>query len=289
MNQRSETIAHKLRASFEIVIFEILVATLIVDGRFIVLMSRTTMNSLPRRLLHVVAMFSLAAPVTAQADQIYYMHTDHLNTPTVVTNQNKIVVWEGVKRPFGETQETVATVRQPLRFPGQYHDQETGLSYNMMRDYDPRTGRYIEADAHGIDYGVDLYGYVGQDPILRDDPTGEYWQLPIAFCLKFPKICASIENCGKNPAACRNAFCRAGNRLYHPMCDFKGCKEGEDCATTSMKLSLAEGCYANRLAVSWLCNKQTDPNHEREKAIAWQKGQDCLRLLPINCKDCGVK
>ena len=33
-----------------------------------------------------------------------------------------------------------------LRFPGQYYDVETGKHYNINRDYDPVTGRYIQSD-----------------------------------------------------------------------------------------------------------------------------------------------
>jgi len=34
----------------------------------------------------------------------------------------------------------------PLRFPGQYFDRGTNVNYNMRRDYDPNTGRYVESD-----------------------------------------------------------------------------------------------------------------------------------------------
>src|SRR5574341_217332 len=34
-------------------------------------------------------------------------------------------------------------VIQPLRYPGQYQDQETGLFYNMNRYYAPSLGRYL--------------------------------------------------------------------------------------------------------------------------------------------------
>ena len=41
---------------------------------------------------------------------------------------------------------SVAQIENPLRFPGQYYDSETGTHYNYFRDYDPTTGRYIESD-----------------------------------------------------------------------------------------------------------------------------------------------
>ena len=59
-----------------------------------------------------------------------------------------------------------------IRFPGQYYQTETGLNYNMNRDYDPATGRYIETDPIGQYAGVNTYGYVHANPISRADPGG---------------------------------------------------------------------------------------------------------------------
>ena len=44
-----------------------------------------------------------------------------------------------------------------LRFAGQYFDKESGQHYNVNRDYDPKTGRYIQADPIGLEDGVSLY------------------------------------------------------------------------------------------------------------------------------------
>jgi RHS repeat-associated protein len=59
-----------------------------------------------------------------------------------------------------------------LRFPGQYYDQETGLFYNVFRDYDPAKGRYIESDPIGLKGGVNTYTYVRNNPVNAIDPTG---------------------------------------------------------------------------------------------------------------------
>jgi RHS repeat-associated protein len=59
-----------------------------------------------------------------------------------------------------------------LRFPGQYYDSETGLSYNYYRDFDPQTGRYVESDPIGLYGGTNPYAYTANQPILTTDPLG---------------------------------------------------------------------------------------------------------------------
>ena len=56
--------------------------------------------------------------------------------------------------------------------PGQYFDAETGLHYNYFRDYDPKTGRYIEPDPIGLNGGMNLYGYILANPLNAIDPYG---------------------------------------------------------------------------------------------------------------------
>jgi len=107
---------------------------------------------------------------------IYYFINDHLGTPQKIVDSNGAMVWEAAYLPFGQAQVLVATITNNLRFPGQYFNAETGLHYNWHRYYDPTTGRYLSADPIGLDGGMNLYAYVGGDPINWIDPWGlEGW------------------------------------------------------------------------------------------------------------------
>ena len=112
---------------------------------------------------------------------VLYIHTDHLATPRLATDQNKSIVWRWVSDGFGEglaNEDADGNGDLTIvnhRFPGQYYDQESGLSYNYFRDYDPSTGRYVQSDPIGLDGGLNTYAYVDGNPITRYDPDGRAW------------------------------------------------------------------------------------------------------------------
>jgi len=58
-----------------------------------------------------------------------------------------------------------------LRFPGQYHDSETGDHYTYFRYYSPQAGRFNTGDPIGLDGGDNPHRYV-PNPTAWIDPLG---------------------------------------------------------------------------------------------------------------------
>lgn len=105
----------------------------------------------------------------------YFIHTDHLSRPELVTNVNRQAVWKGSKGTYstGAVLNNIGT-GIPMGFPGQVWDEETQTWHNGFRDYDPYTGRYIQSDPIGLGGGINTYAYVGGNPVSYVDPFGLY-------------------------------------------------------------------------------------------------------------------
>jgi RHS repeat-associated protein len=108
----------------------------------------------------------------AQPANLLYVHADHLGSPQKLTDASQATVWDGVFDPFGEEVAIAGLAAMPMRFPGQYADEETGFSYNYFRDYEPRLGRYVQSDPIGILAGLSPYVYVGARPVSLIDSFG---------------------------------------------------------------------------------------------------------------------
>ncbi|WP_141103687.1 RHS repeat-associated core domain-containing protein [Cobetia sp. QF-1] len=111
------------------------------------------------------------------AAELYYFQTDHLGTPLEVADSDGNLVWVGQYRAWGQLERAqdgngeLASTDNPLRFQGQYHDEETGLHYNRFRYYDPVVGRFTTQDPIGLMGGENLYQYA-PNPTGWVDPLG---------------------------------------------------------------------------------------------------------------------
>ena len=120
-----------------------------------------------------------ALPIQVQdAAGTYYVQSDHLQTPRLLTGASGAIVWRSRQEAFGATlveQDVdgngVAIVFNQ-RLPGQYYDSESGLHYNYFRDYDPQIGRYVQSDPIGIKGGNNTYAYTTNNPLTWADLLG---------------------------------------------------------------------------------------------------------------------
>ena len=133
-------------------------------------------------------------------------HTDHLGTPRKITGTDNNTAWQMPYSAFGEnaptgiltatsnaelafTTDTATATKLAtsnplltynLRFPGQYFDQESNLSYNYFRSYQPTQGRYTQSDPIGLGGGINPYQYAESNPLSYTDPLGLWvWGDPL--------------------------------------------------------------------------------------------------------------
>jgi RHS repeat-associated protein len=102
----------------------------------------------------------------------YYFVSNHLGSIEAVLDDEGDSVWSARLEPYGSAHvELGQQFHQPLRFPGHFYDDETGLHYNRFRYYDPTLGRYLESDPKGLEGGLNLYAYT-RNPLRQVDLRG---------------------------------------------------------------------------------------------------------------------
>ncbi|MBE8603353.1 RHS repeat domain-containing protein, partial [Pseudomonas cyclaminis] len=93
-------------------------------------------------------------------------------TPQELTDPDGDIVWSAHYRAYGQISRLDKNkIDNPLRFQGQYFDQESGLHYNRHRYYNPDVGRYLTPDPVKLAGGINAYQYV-PNPTGWVDPLG---------------------------------------------------------------------------------------------------------------------
>lgn len=114
---------------------------------------------------------------------VQYHHPDRLSTKLVTNNLDTSSFTQG-NLPFGTALEAEATGvgTTNRRFTSYDRSVTTGLDYAINRHYDPRQGRFTQPDPLGMaaasladPQSLNMYSYVGNDPVNRVDPDGQFW------------------------------------------------------------------------------------------------------------------
>ncbi len=132
------------------------------------------------------------------ADRILYLGDANYNVTGLLKYNSTDQKWEAVERytytPYGvvtaRTGDTWAAIagnasaeNNTILYTGrtvdlatgglQNADLATGLMYYRARFYDAVLERFINRDPIGYRGGINLYAYVGDDPVMRTDPSGK--------------------------------------------------------------------------------------------------------------------
>ena len=105
-----------------------------------------------------------------------YFHTNHQGSVIAMSDDSGALV-EGqyTYDPYGNcfAGSNPCSTGVPYRFTGRRLDTESGLYYYRARYYAPSIGRFMQTDPVGYTADLNLYTYVGNDPVGRTDPTGQ--------------------------------------------------------------------------------------------------------------------
>jgi RHS repeat-associated protein len=209
--------------------------------------------------------------------QLYYINTDQLNTPRVITNETGTTLWQWDGEAFGNTPPNenpsgAGNFTFNLRFPGQHFDAETNLNQNYFRDYDPATGRYIESDPIGLMGGLNTFLYVDSNPLGKVDPTGE-------FAIALPLIPSIIEAASYMGSAAVVAY--AAQQMTKNQCD-----DAELCLKAKNEAQSRYQKLVNKRIPQYLGGGTDGPdaNHYESILQLQQSLKDAIRRVKLYCK-----
>jgi len=143
--------------------------------------------------------------------QNYFYHTDGLGNITQITDSSKQIVTSYSYDAFGNITSQTGALTNPYIYTAREYDPESGLHYYRARYYDPKIGRFLQPDLldmamvillrqylpggfigrllyqHSLKNPLlvsNLYPYVGNNPINRNDPVG-LWYIDVNVSLGY--------------------------------------------------------------------------------------------------------
>ncbi len=110
-----------------------------------------------------------------------FYHADGNGNITYMADASQNMVASYRYDPFGNTISSSGSLASAnvYRFSSKERHRNSGMYYYGYRWYDPNLQRWLNRDPLGERGGLDLYTFVGNDPLNRYDPDGEIWPGPV--------------------------------------------------------------------------------------------------------------
>jgi RHS repeat-associated protein len=107
----------------------------------------------------------------------YYYTRDHLGSVRELTDSSGAVQVRYDYDPYGRRTKVTGSIDADFGFTGFYFHGPSGLNFSPTRAYDSDLGRWVNRDPISELGGINLYGYVSNNPITFIDPIGLYASL----------------------------------------------------------------------------------------------------------------
>jgi RHS repeat-associated protein len=128
-------------------------------------------SAVTKRYIHGLG---LDTPIAyEEAGRYSYFLADGMGSVICITDDTGSDVASFSYSAFGIRSGSQPNFESSLAFIGREFDSESGLYFMRMRYYDPAAGRFLQEDPLGFNSGqLNLYSYVGNDPLNWVDPLG---------------------------------------------------------------------------------------------------------------------
>jgi RHS repeat-associated protein len=102
----------------------------------------------------------------------YFFTADHLGSIREMVDSTSLIRARYDYDPYGRITKVSGDLEADFGFTGFYRHQASGLSLALFRAYDPGLGCWLARDPIAENGGINLYGYVGNNPVNRMDVLG---------------------------------------------------------------------------------------------------------------------
>ncbi len=127
-----------------------------------------TSGTLNTRFVYATGLDEPVVEISSGGTKTFF-HRDRLGSIIARTNNSGAVTQRYEYGPYGESAALAGT---SFGYTGQRYDAESGLYNYKARYYTPAIGRFLQPDVIGYADGLNLYAYVGNQPVNLVDPFG---------------------------------------------------------------------------------------------------------------------
>jgi RHS repeat-associated protein len=125
----------------------------------------------------------------SRGGQVSYYASDALGSVNALTNSSGAVQNTYLYDAWSQTRSQTGSVANPFTYTAR-ETGENGTLFYRARYLNPSAGRFLAEDPIGFDGGMNLYTYVGGDPVQFNDP----WGLVAQFCCR-PVMGSRFRHC----------------------------------------------------------------------------------------------